>query len=62
MAAVKGQCHTLLGRLEDLGPGAAAAAGSRREATAKEQKWKRAERQGRNVLRKEVCIAVYIYY
>ena len=27
MAAVKGQCHTLLGRLEVMGPGTAAAAG-----------------------------------
>ena len=32
VAAVKGQSHTLLGRLEVLGPGTAAAAERRREA------------------------------
>ena len=57
VAAVKSQCHTLLGRQEVLGPGAAAAAGRRREATAQEKKWKRAgqvmllsERQERNII------------
>ena len=59
VAAVKGQCVTLLGRLEVLGPGTAAAAGRRGEAKAQELKWKRArqamllsERQGRNIIRR----------
>ena len=38
VAAVKGQCHTLLGRLEVLGPGTAAAAGRRRGAQVQEQR------------------------
>ena len=59
VAGVKGQCHTLLGRLEVIGPGTAAAAGRRREATAQEEKWRRArqamllsERQGRDIIRR----------
>ena len=59
VAAVKGQCVTLLGRLEVLGPGTAAAAGRRGEAKAQELRWKRArqamllgERQGRNIIRR----------
>ena len=51
------QCHTLLGRLEVLGPGAAAADGRRKEATALEKKWKRARKamlliEGRNMIRR----------
>ena len=41
MATVKGQCHKLLGRLEVLVPGIAAA-GRRREAQDQEQRWRRA--------------------
>ena len=59
VAAVKGQCLSLLGRLEVLGPGTAAAAGRRRWAQVQEQRWRRdrqamllSERQGRNILRR----------
>ena len=41
MATVKGQCHKLLGRVEVLVPGTAAA-GRRREAQDQEQRWRRA--------------------
>ena len=53
------QCHTLLGRLEVIGPGTAAAAGRRRYAEEEERRWRRerqaillSERQGRNLVRK----------
>ena len=59
VAAVKGQCLSLLGRLEVLGPGTAAAAGRRRWAQVQEQRWRRnrqamplSERQGRGILRR----------
>ena len=59
VAAVKGQCHTLLGRLEVVRPATAVAAGRRREATNQEQRWRRARqamilsaRQGRDIIRK----------
>ena len=57
VAAVKGQCLSLLGRLEVLGPGTAAAAGRRRWAQVQEQRWRRdrqamllSERHGRRIL------------
>ena len=50
MVAVKGQCHTLLGRLEVMGPGTAAAAGRRREASAQEEKWRRVHHQSVELL------------
>ena len=59
VAAVKAQGHTLLGRLEVIGPGTAAAAGRRREAQVQEQRWRRARqamllsiRQGRDIIRR----------
>ena len=59
VAALKGQCISLLGRLEVLGPGTAAAAGRRRWAQVQEQRWRRdrhamllRERQGRSILRR----------
>ena len=59
VAAVKGQCLSLLGRLEVLGPGTAAAAGRRKWALVQEQRWRRdrqamllSERQGRSILRR----------
>ena len=59
VAAVKGQTHTLLGRLDVIGPGTVAAAGRRREATAQEQKWRGArqamllsQRHGRDIIRR----------
>ena len=59
IAAVKAQCHTLLGRLEVIGPGSAAAAGRRRYAEEQERRWRRerqaillSERQGRNLVRR----------
>ena len=59
IAAVKAQCHSLLGRLEGLGPGSLAAAGRRKRAEEMERLWVRerrahnlATKQGFNVLRK----------
>ena len=59
VAAVKGQCLSLLGRLEVLGPGTAEAAGRRRWAQVQEQRWMKdrqamllSERQGRSILRR----------
>ena len=59
VAAVKGQCLSLLGRLEVLGPGTTAAAGRRKWALVQEQRWRRdrqamllSERQGRSILRR----------
>eukprot|EP00092_Neocalanus_flemingeri_P000223 GFUD01000239.1.p1 GENE.GFUD01000239.1~~GFUD01000239.1.p1 ORF type:complete len:104 (+),score=30.09 GFUD01000239.1:232-543(+) len=59
VAAVKAQCHSLLGRLEVMGPGTAAAAGRRWDAMAQEQAWRRtrqamllSERQGWNIIRR----------
>ena len=43
VAAVKGQCQTLLGRLEVLKLGTAAATGMRGEVKAKEPRWRRAK-------------------
>ena len=58
VASVKAQCHSLLGRLEALGPGAAAARGRRKEAMELDRRWRRSaqasllsERQGWNVHR-----------
>ena len=58
VASVKAQCHSLLGRLEALGPGAAAARGRRMYAVELERRWRRtaqaavlSERQGWNVHR-----------
>ena len=39
MAAVSAQCSSLLGRLEGLGPGNAAAVGRRKEAVEMERRW-----------------------
>jgi hypothetical protein len=59
VAAVKAQCHSLLGRLEGMGPGAVTAAGRRRAALEQERLWIRerradamAARQGFNILRR----------
>ena len=59
IAAVKAQSHSLLGRLEGLGPGSAAAAGRRNRAMELERLWARerqahtlAARQGFNVIRR----------
>ena len=48
IAAVKAQCHSLLGRLEGLGPGATTAAGRRRMAAEQERLWFR-ERQAHSI-------------
>ena len=59
IAAVKAQSHSLLGRLEGLGPGSAAAAGRRNRAMELERLWARerqahslSARQGFNVIRR----------
>jgi hypothetical protein len=59
VAAVKAQCLSLLGRLEVLGPGTAAAAWRRQGAQVQEQRWRKdrqamllSERQGRSILRR----------
>ena len=59
IAAIKAQCHSLLGRLEGLGPGAVTAAGRRSRAVEMERLWARERRaynlsakQGFNILRK----------
>ena len=59
VSAVRAQCHTLLSRLEAIGPGTAAAAGRRRHAQEQDRRWRRerqatllSERQGRNVIRR----------
>ena len=44
VAAVKAQCHSLLGRLEGMGPGAASAANRRRWAAEQERLWSRERR------------------
>ena len=41
VAAVKAQCHSLLGRLDGLGPGATTAQGRRRRAEDQERMWAR---------------------
>ena len=58
VAAVKGQCHSLLGRLEGMGPGAVSAAGRRKRAEEQERQWIRerrahaqSARQGFNIFR-----------
>ena len=59
VAAVRAQCHSLLGRLEGLGPGATTADSRRRRAVEQERLWARERRayalsakQGFNILRK----------
>ena len=59
IAAVKAQCHSLLGRLEGLGPGAVAAAGRRARAMEQERLWARERmaydlsvKQGFNIIRR----------
>ena len=59
ICAVKGQAFSLLGRLEGLGAGAAAAQGRRSQAARQEQLWRRQRqahalcvRQGRDILRR----------
>ena len=59
ICAVKGQAFSLLGRLEGLGAGAAAAQGRRNQAARQEQLWWRQRqahdlciRQGRDILRR----------
>ena len=59
ICAVKGQAFSLLGRLEGLGAGAAAAQGRRNQAARQEQLWRRQRqahalciRQGRDILRR----------
>ena len=44
VAAVKAQCHSLLGRLEGMGPGAVTAANRRRRAAEQERLWMRERR------------------
>ena len=58
VAAVKAQCHSLLGRLDSLGPGALPAAHRRRRALDQERLWSRerrahvvSARRGYNILR-----------
>ena len=58
VAAVKAQCHSLLGRLDSLGPGAVPAADRRRRALDQERLWARerrafaiSEKQGFNLMR-----------
>ena len=53
VATVRAQCHSLLGRLEILGPGMATAANRRRQGQDQERRWRRedqayslAKRQG----------------
>ena len=41
VAAVRAQCTSLLGRLENLGPGTTAAVGRRKEAMEMERRWAR---------------------
>ena len=48
IAAVKAQCHSLLGRLEGIGPGATAAAGRRSMADDQDRLWAR-ERWAHNL-------------
>ena len=48
IASVRAQCHSLLGRLDGLGPGATAAAGRRRMAEEQERLWGR-ERRAHNL-------------
>ena len=43
VAAVRAQCHSLLGRLEALGPGTAAAANRRWQAAEEDRRWRREE-------------------
>ena len=59
VAAVRAQCHSLLGRLEGLGPGATTADSRRRRAVEQERLWARERRayalsakQGFNILRR----------
>ena len=59
IAAVRAQSHSLLGRLEGLGPGAVAAAGRRSKAMEQERIWARERqaydlsvKQGFNILRR----------
>ena len=41
MATVRAQCHSLLGRMEIMGPGTAAAANRRWQAAEQERRWRR---------------------
>ena len=43
VATVKAQCHSLLGRLETLGPGSRTAANRRKQALDQERRWRRDE-------------------
>ena len=43
VATVRAQCTSLLGRLEVLGPGAAAAAGRRQQAAFLESEWRKSQ-------------------
>ena len=59
ITAVKAQCHSLLGRLEGIGPGATSAQGRRRRAEEQERLWSRERKahslsvkQGFNISRK----------
>ena len=59
VAAVRAKCHSLLGRLEGLGTGVAAARGRRQEAIELDKRYKRqrqaqwvSDRQGWNILRR----------
>ena len=59
ITAVKAQCHSLLGRLEGIGPGATSAQGRRRRAEEQERMWSKERKahslsvkQGFNISRK----------
>ena len=52
VATVRAQCHSLLGRLETLGPGSAAAANRRWQAAEQERRWRR-EDQAYNLARRQ---------
>ena len=43
VATVRAQCHSLLGRLETLGPGTAAASNRRWQAAEEDRRWRREE-------------------
>ena len=59
IAGVKAQCHSLLGRLEGLGPGLIAATKRRKQAIDQEQRWRKetlahiqSTKQGFNIIRR----------
>ena len=68
VAAIKAQCLSLLGRVEGMGPGSAAAAGRRREAANIDRQWRLEQqayslsvRQGR-VCEARLVMYTYLYH